>query len=65
MRLHINPDGTAVELAPEQCPAGHRLGPGQVIVGWLSCTCTSGTLGHRTWTCATCHRVQYDPPHSS
>ena len=32
MRLRINGDGSAVELAPERCPAGYSLGPNRATV---------------------------------
>jgi hypothetical protein len=51
-----------VEAAPWACAAGHRLGPGRVLVGWLGCTCAGG-YGHRTWLCRECGHVTYDPLH--
>lgn len=49
------------ERAPSRCPAGHRLTPNRVLVGWIPCDCTPGAGGHRTWTCrkwAELHLVQ-------
>lgn len=53
---------TAEEL-PEVCEAGHRLGPGRMLVGWLPCGCTPGFLGHRSVTCLECGVVWYRPGH--
>ncbi|GAA4396176.1 hypothetical protein GCM10023088_78460 [Actinomadura verrucosospora] len=60
---------------PRWCPYGHRLTPGNVLVGWSPCICSAATdarrrglWGHRTYTCWECHQhaitsVCYDPPH--
>lgn len=63
MRLRINADGSAIELAPGRCPAGHPLGPNGATVGWQPCGCTPGSHEHRTYCCATCGAWLYDPPH--
>ncbi len=63
VKLIIRPDGSAVEPSPDYCPVGHRLGPRQVTVGWLPCSCAGGR-GHRTWQCETCEAVLYDPSHN-
>lgn len=52
-----------VEAAPATCAAGHRLGPGRVLVGWLGCTCAPGHYGHRTWLCRECGHTTYEPLH--
>lgn len=56
-----------VELTPEQCPNGHPLGPGKVLIGWQPCSCASkdkgGPGGHRTIVCVTCGVTLYRPPH--
>ncbi|MFI0404566.1 hypothetical protein [Actinomadura sp. 3N508] len=45
---------------PFLCPAGHRLEPGRVIVGWSPCICPPcdergrGLRGHRTYLCLDC-----------
>ncbi|MEV0344007.1 hypothetical protein AB0H49_33860 [Nocardia sp. NPDC050713] len=46
--------------SPQACPAGHRLGPDQVIVSAIPC----GHLltHHRSYTCRTCGRVVAWPP---
>ena len=59
-------------IAPEECPRGHRLAPGRVLVGWQTCLCLSaeqsGRRGHHTHTCEARHEegyrtISYDPPH--
>ena len=59
-------------IAPDECPRGHRLGPGCVLVGWRTCACPSavqaGRLGHHTHQCEACldegyQTISYDPPH--
>ncbi|TDP29850.1 hypothetical protein [Nocardia ignorata] len=47
--------------SPVACPAGHPLGPGQVLVGTLACLATPDGL-HRTWACRSCDTVIYWPP---
>jgi hypothetical protein len=51
------------EVAPSHCPNGHRLGPGQVLIGTLPCWC-AGAAGHRTYWCRDCQAVIFDPPHN-
>src|SRR5438046_1700325 len=57
------------ESRPSHCPAGHRLQPNQVLIGWLSCQCPYPALGHRTWLClyivddCECGLIIYRPPH--
>ncbi len=63
-RLRVNADGSATELAPEHCPAGHSLGPNRATVGWQPCGCVPGVFGHRTYHCTTCGAWLYDPPHT-
>lgn len=43
---------------PQRCPNDHPLGPGQVTVGHLGCSCPGG---HTTWTCAICGQTLYAP----
>ncbi|MDH6282783.1 hypothetical protein [Prescottella agglutinans] len=50
------------EHAPAHCPNGHRLGPDQVVVGWMACGCTHNG-GHRTYECRTCGTILYVPGH--
>jgi len=53
------------EPTPATCPAGHRLDPGRVSVGWSSCSCAAalpGPGGHRTWGCASCAEQGEVPP---
>ncbi len=45
--------GRWITLAPTHCPAGHRLGPGQVLVGHVACMGHGGG-GHTTWHCRAC-----------
>jgi hypothetical protein len=42
---------------PTRCPNGHRLGPGQVLVGHQACLGHGG--GHTTWTCHTFLRATF------
>lgn len=65
--------------APDYCPYGHRLGPNQVLVGWLPCGCAWAMApgwdgepirGHRTYYCTACRELSdrrqtifYWPPH--
>jgi hypothetical protein len=57
------------ERRPSHCPAGHRLGPGRVLIGWLGCRCPYPALGHRTWLCCyivndrKCGLMVYHPAH--
>jgi hypothetical protein len=59
------------EPAPAFCagPDRHRLGPGQVGLGFHSCPCppvvAAGGHGHRTWRCYTCGDVQEWPVHQA
>jgi hypothetical protein len=55
--------GPVVEVAPEQRPNGHQLGPNRVVKGWLPCLCVEGRSGHRTYYCRTCGVTMYVPPH--
>lgn len=50
------------ERAPKTCPNGHPIGPGQVLVGWLTCDCTERG-GHRTYDCRQCGVALYVPEH--
>jgi hypothetical protein len=57
---------TGVEVHPRQCPNGHALKPGNVLVGWLPCICRkdpSDGYGHRSVQCLTCKTTWYNPPH--
>jgi hypothetical protein len=58
--------GPYVEASPDHCPNGHRLGAGQVLVGWMPCDCTGGgdPKGHRTWTCQRCDETIYASEHT-
>ena len=47
---------------PQRCPNNHPLGPGQVTVGHLGCSCPGG---HITWACAVCDQTLYAPPLSA
>lgn len=49
-----------VELAPSRCPAGHRLGAEEVLIGTQPCMCAG--IPHRTWQCVRCQVVQVWPP---
>ena len=49
------------EPRPRQCPTGHQLGPGRMLLGHRGCQCTPAG-GHRTWQCGTCGDVQQWPP---
>jgi hypothetical protein len=56
------------EPSPAHCagPDAHPLGPNQVLLGWMACTCapaSAGPGGHRTWRCTTCGDLQQWPPH--
>jgi len=68
MRSIIREDGYLVEVPPERCPAGHRLRPRGVLVGWSLCGCTRGHTGHRTYSCrflvdgSECGLVVEEPP---
>jgi hypothetical protein len=53
-----------VEVAPSQCPNGHRLAPHEVLVAYLPCWCAR-TGGHRSYWCRACETVIFDPPHSA
>ncbi|MEV4155386.1 hypothetical protein AB0J48_20385 [Nocardia salmonicida] len=48
------------EPSPMHCPAGHRLGPGRVLVGKVACAAVGGS--HRTHACRTCNAVVMWPP---
>lgn len=56
---------------PNECPHGHPLRPGRVLVGWSPCTCAAAITnhrGHRTTQCLDCadHHittVRYEPEH--
>ena len=47
--------GKWITHPPTHCPNGHRLGPGQVLVGHQACLGHGG--GHTTWTCRTCDQT--------
>lgn len=69
VRMHRAGYPEFVEPAPPYCagPDRHRLGLGQVGVGFHSCPCppvvAAGGNGHRTWRCYMCGDVQQWPPH--
>jgi hypothetical protein len=48
---------------PTLCPAGHRLGPRTVLVGFLPCFCRWPESGHRTFACRECGATLYQPEH--
>ncbi len=50
--------------SPVACPAGHRLGPGQALVGSTACIATP-TGFHRTYTCRRCDAVVMWPPETA
>jgi len=52
--------GTWITYPPTRCPNGHRLGPGEVLVGHQACLGHGG--GHTTWTCRQCDATVYGPP---
>ncbi|MFC9966360.1 hypothetical protein ACFVH4_19195 [Nocardia ignorata] len=62
----LNPDrlyavrGGWAHPSPVTCPAGHDLGPDQVLVGRLACLAIGGH--HRTWACRRCGAEIYWPP---
>ena len=58
--LVLSVDNQHMVRPPEYCPAGHRLGPYQVLVGHQPCSC--GRHGHMTWTCRQCDATIYAPP---
>ena len=62
--FRINPGEQLQEARPPRCPAGHRLGPDQVLVGALPCLCYSATHPrmHRTWRCVRCDACWVWPP---
>jgi hypothetical protein len=63
------------ERPPTDCPRGHALTSGHVIVGWSPCQCPPclerghGLRGHRTYQCRDCQEdggwttVCYQPYH--
>ena len=51
--------GTWITKPPSRCPNGHRLGPGEVLVGHQACLGHGD--GHTTWTCCTCDQTVYGP----
>jgi hypothetical protein len=51
--------GTWITKPPSRCPNGHRLGPGEVLVGHQACLGHGG--GHTTWTCSKCDQTVYGP----
>lgn len=59
-RLYQVRDGGWAEPSPTHCPAGHRLGPGRVLVGKIACTAVGGN--HRTHYCRQCGAVVMWPP---
>jgi len=49
---------------PSHCPRGHRLGPGEVLVGHVACGGHGGG-GHVIWHCRACPREEpptFGPP---
>src|ERR1700675_3246705 len=52
--------GAWIVLAPQHCPNGHRLGPGETLVGHQASLGHGG--GHTTRTCPTCDQTLYGPP---
>jgi hypothetical protein len=46
-----------VEVAPSHCPAGHRLGVRQVLVGF---GISPDGVRARSWTCRTCGAIVWD-----
>ncbi|KQY30535.1 hypothetical protein [Nocardia salmonicida] len=59
IRLYLR-NGRWTEPAPRYCPNGHRLGPGQVLIGAVPCIRIGGH--HRTHTCRACLTTTYTPP---
>ena len=53
--------GTWITYPPTRCPNGHRLGPGEVLVGHVVCLGHGGG-GHTSWHCRTCDQTVYGPP---
>lgn len=53
-------DGRWIVYAPRECPNGHRLGPGRVLVGHQVCG-GEDPGGHTTWTCLECDGTVYAP----
>lgn len=51
------------EPAPQRCPNGHELGPGQVSLSSLGCInrAVHNRDGHRVWTCRRCRADIYAP----
>jgi hypothetical protein len=59
--LYRTARGWAV-TAPTHCPDGHRMGPGQVLVGNQPCGGGAHPGSHLTWTCRECGATAYHPP---
>lgn len=53
-----------VEIMPERCPCGAAYLPGNVLIAHLPCSC-AGAVGHRSYTCAACGLIVYNPPHNN
>lgn len=49
-----------VEVKPTHCPAGHPLGPRQVLVGF---GVRPDGARARSWTCRTCGAITWDEGH--
>ena len=49
-------DGAYMVRPPQDCPVGHRLQPGHMLVGSIACSCG----GHITWSCH-CGATTYGP----
>ena len=55
-----HPECLRTPTPPSHCPDGHRLGPGEVLVGHQACLGHGG--GHTSWTCRVCDQTVYGPP---
>lgn len=52
---------------PPTCPNGHELGPGQLNLTWVHCTCPAVTnSGHQVVRCRIpgCDQPTYPPGHA-
>jgi hypothetical protein len=52
-------DGSWMTRPPQNCPAGHRLEPGRMLVGHQPGSTCRG--GHTTLMCVACGAVMYGP----
>jgi hypothetical protein len=53
-----------VEIPPDGCPNGHRLGARQVVVTFLPWGRGWPATGHRSYRCRACDTILYVPEHT-